>query len=214
MPRKKLVKSDFLPYHVTARVNNREHFPVAPDTAWRAFRNECYAITALYEVEIHAFTMMPNHFHMLLTVPNFDLGQIMSYYLAAITRSMNFISGRSGHVFGGPYYWSLINSGIYYAHAYKYVYRNPVRANLTSNVEEYKYSTLSGLLGQNHLAFPLFYPRCGHGIWLVPNEMETQLNWLNRPVPSETDEAIRKGLRYKEFRLPLNKETGEPLYLP
>jgi REP element-mobilizing transposase RayT len=211
MPRKRLLVSDFIPYHVTGRGNNREAFPLEPRLTWRIFTDECYLIHALYGAEIHAFTLMPNHFHMLITVPQYDLGKVMDIFMSNVTRTIHLNSGRSGHVFGGPYYWSLINSGGYYSHAYRYVYQNPVRASICSKVEDFPYSTLRGMLGMEHLPFPLYYPRCGHGISLARKNSEQLLNWLNEPVSDEVTQGIRKGLRYREFKSPKDRNTRKSI---
>jgi REP element-mobilizing transposase RayT len=144
---------------------------------------ECLNLALVYEVEFHALVLMPNHFHMLVTVPKHDLGKVMSVFMASVTRTANLLSGRSGHLFGGPYHWSLINSSRYYGHALKYVYRNPVRAKLCSAVEEHPYSTLQGLLGETHLPFRLHFTRAGMELALPSAEPSEQLEWLNKPFP-------------------------------
>jgi hypothetical protein len=162
-------------------------------------------------VEIHAFTLMPNHFHLLITVPEYDLGKVMDIFMSNVTRTMNLNSGRSGHVFGGPYFWSMMNSGGYYSHAFRYVYQNPVRASICSKVEDYPFSTLQGLLGMGHLPFPLYYPRCGHGSSLISKNADCLLDWLNQPVSVEILQGIRKGLRYREFKPPKDRNTRKPI---
>ena len=208
MARKSLIRSDFLPYHVTARSNNREAFPLEPEQTWRVLTSECYAITSIYGAEIQALVMMPNHFHMIITIPYFDLGKVMNCFISSASRTTNRISGRTGHLFGGPYNWSLINSGHYYSNVLKYVYRNPVKANLVDRVEDFQYSTLHGILGKSHLPFPLYYPR--EGFFKVPEEQEMMLNWMNNPFSKEAQEAIRKGFRHRLFQIPTNRKTGKP----
>ena len=211
MSRKLLIRSNFLPYHVTARSNNRESFPLPPEQTWEIISNECYAISAVREAEIQALVLMPNHFHMIITVPAFDLGKIMQGFISNISRTVNRNSGRSGHVFGGPYHCSLINSGLYYSTALKYVYRNPVRANLVERAEDFKYSTLHGILGKSHLPFPIYYPR--EAFFNVPDEPETMLSWINTPFTKEAQEAIQKGFRRRLFRLPIDRKTRVPISL-
>ncbi|MEK6579972.1 MAG: hypothetical protein AABZ55_12150, partial [Bdellovibrionota bacterium] len=156
MPRKLLQRSELLPYHVTARANNRETFPLPLDQLWEIIGFECLVLTIAYEVKIHALVLMPNHIHMLLTVPRHDLGLAMNVFLSSVTRSSNMLSGRSGHLFGGPYYGSLISGTHYFGHALKYVYRNPVESLMCLNVQDYDYSSLSFITGRQPYRFPIF----------------------------------------------------------
>jgi putative transposase len=170
---------------------------------WEVISTELFRIHLLCGVEIHAFVLMANHYHMLLTTPDRDLGVVMSEFGGSVTRTMNRISGRSGHLFGGPYRWSQIRSANYYANALKYVYRNPVRAGIVARVEDYPFSTLDGLLGGSRLPVPLYNPRpeC-QGISFVPEQIEDLLEWFNEPFRKEIQELLDKGFRRRVFALP------------
>jgi len=210
MPRKHLLKSVQLPYHVSARANNREDFPIDKEQLWKIIGNECLLLHLLYGVELHSFVLMSNHFHTIMTVPEHDLGIVMNHFMWSVSRRVNLISGRSGHVFGGPYYWSLINNSRYFGHVLKYVYRNPVRAKIVGNVEDYPYSTLQGLLGFAHLPFPIHYTRIGMELSLPSDESSQQLEWLNTPFPKEAETLIQKGLRRRLFQDIIDPQTRKP----
>src|SRR4051812_21996239 len=110
MPRKSLIRSDRLPYHVTARANNREAFHLPMEVVWRVFECQCFEISVLFGARIHSFVLMNNHFHMLISTPHEDLGEVMMHFMRSGTRLLNLISGRSGRVFGARYFWSLIEN--------------------------------------------------------------------------------------------------------
>ena len=207
MPRKSLQRTPVFPYHVTARTNTRESFPVPIDCLWEIIAEEGQYQNMVYGLEIQAFVLMPNHFHMILTVPEFDLGIVMNHFMKSVSSRTNLKSGRSGHLFGGPYHWSLIQNARYFGHALKYVYRNPVRAALCPKVEDYPYSTLHGLVGRAHLPFPIFFSRTGMEAALPSPETSQQLNWLNRPFPTEAEALIKKGLRQKLFDQILDRKS-------
>lgn len=214
MPRKPLIRTDCLPYHVTARANNREEFALPLARVWKIIGKECLFLSLIYEVEFQAVVLMPNHIHILLTVPKHDLGIVMNEFMKSVSRSINLRSGRTGHVFGASYHWSLINNSRYYGHALKYVYRNPVRAKLCGRVEDYPYSSLHGLLGKAHLPFPLYQTRVGMEIALPTTESYFQLDWMNTAFPSEAEKLIQKGLRRKLFDVIIDRKTRrafEPL---
>jgi putative transposase len=202
MPRRPLIRSNCIPYHVTARGNNREAFPCALDRAWEILCNSLFECSILYESQFHAFVMMPNHLHLLLTTPKEDVGITMQCFMKSVTKTMNRVSGRSGHIFGARYHWCLIDSPLYFAHALKYVYRNPVRAGLVSSVGAYPFSTLSGLLGHQALQFPLHFPFGGTRFPILPSETGTFVSWLDHPSRKETEDALRKGMRKSRFAPP------------
>ncbi len=211
MPRKALDRSDLLPYHVTARANNREPFPGALREVWNVLTDEAWCISALYQVEFQALVLMPNHIHAIITVPKYDLGKVMNCFMSSVTRIINTRTGRSGHLFGGPYHWSLIEGTRYFGHALKYVYRNPVKAGLCSSAEDWPYSTLAGLIGNAALPIPIHYTRPGMELGLPLDRACEFLNWLNRPFPSEAEKLIGEGLKRKRFDAGVKRSSRRKL---
>jgi len=205
MPRKNLVRSKVLPYHVVNRVNNREWFKLPLSTVWGIFSEACWESHFLHGPKFHALVLMSNHFHLLLSTPEDDLGVVMRHLLGSVTRLCNRNSGREGHVFNGPYKRTLVNSSRYYAHALKYVYRNPVKAGIVTRVEDYEFGTLHSMLGLARLPFPMSHPADGAGDALLPEVPADQLPWLNTPFKREQDDAIGKALRRSVFELPKGK---------
>lgn len=161
--------------------------------------------TLTYGVRIHAFVLMSNHFHMLLTAPNENMEQAANSLLRDVSRTINGISAPESPVFEEKCHWSLIKNRLYYEHAYKYVYRNPIEARICARVERYPYSTLQGLLGLSHLPFPAF-----DNLNLITNT-GAQLKWLNSPYPQlEYLDDIRAALRRPEFEFLPEKGSDQP----
>lgn len=195
MARKKLIRSAHFPYHVTARSNNREPFHADIETVWRILLESSFEISVLYQTQVHALVLMPNHFHLLATAPQEDLGIVMRDFMRSVTLAINRVSGRSGRVFGATYHWSLIDSPTYFCHALKYVYRNPVRAKLCPQAEDYPFSTLWGLLGNEHLIIPIYYPYQWDHIPRLPAGYDHLLKWINTPFKTEHEKVIQLGFR-------------------
>ena len=212
MPRRPLIRSNKFPYHVTARVNNREDFPCSLKDAWKFLTDELLIQKFRHNIQIHAFVIMPNHFHLLVSTPKANLDQVMKEFMSSTTRIINTRKRRWGRVFGARYYPSLIQNSIYYAHALKYVYRNPVKAGLSDYVETYLYSTIAALYGQVHLPLPIEHsPKYVHRF--IPSEPDTLKDWANQPYNCEESQAIHKALRKKEFKLPRKRNNGKPYLL-
>lgn len=214
MPRRNLIRNPVYPYHVVNRANNKEWFQLPAPETWKILADECYGVSIVCGARIHAFVMMSNHFHMIVSSPELDLGEIMQHYGSSVTRAYNRKSGRNGHLFGGRYRWSLIDSPIYYAHALKYVYRNPVKAGLCDRVEDYSFSSLHGLCGKSYLPFPVSpLARETRHSGRIPDEMDSLLSWLNTPYRAEDSECIRRALRRKVFTFPVDRKTRIPSHL-
>src|SRR5262245_49031235 len=142
MARKLLFRSKDLPYHVTARSNNREWFTLPLRKVWRIFGDVTQIVSDRYGLLVHAFVLMSNHFHLLCATPEADLGQAMNYLMRQVSKAIGSETGRINRIFGARYHWSVIDNPLYFAHAYKYVMRNPVEARIVTEVESYSYSSL------------------------------------------------------------------------
>ena len=123
----------------------------------------------------------------------------MQRIVGSVTKTLNQHSGRSGRVFGARYHWNLVCTERYFAHALKYVYRNPVKARLATHVERYPYSSLYALLGARALPFPVHFPFGRPEYLVVPNEPGELVRWLNRPFRPDDERAIKAALRKTRF---------------
>lgn len=206
MARRRLIRSTEHPYHVTGRANNREPFKAELSEVWRTLSYACFEASVVHGARVHALVLMPNHFHMLVSTPKSDLGEVMAQFMVTSTRRLNQLSGRTGRVFGARYHGSLIDSAPYCLQALKYVYRNPVKAGLCDQVETWRWSSLSRLLGEGELSFPL-HPLI-HGVGVEPGQLDTLLRWLNQPSPSEQEQRVQKALRSPRFRMPLERSVS------
>lgn len=84
--------------------------------------------------QVHAFALLPNHFHWLVETPEANLVAGMKWFLGAYSQGFNGRHGRRGHVFQGRYKASPIqtDSGNYFEIVSAYIHLNPARAGLVS----------------------------------------------------------------------------------
>jgi REP element-mobilizing transposase RayT len=204
MGRAKRIFSDEYPYHVTARCINRDWFAIPLPMVWRIFADHLYFACLAYGAQIHAFVLMSNHFHLLITTPQANLDKIMWYVMTEVSRDITKLSGRINQTFGGPYFASLITNHHYYLHCYKYVYRNPVEAQIVKRVEEYPFSTLRSLIGMSTVPFPLLEDDT------LFNDFEGTLSWMNETYATDVLGDIEKALRKGTFSLPVRRSTRSP----
>lgn len=196
MPRKKLVYTHEFPYHVYARSNNREWFYLPPHETWNIFVSELNRTFTEHKMSLHAFVLMSNHYHMLVTAdPSYSLGEAMCELQKSVSRRINKVAERSNHVFGGPYKAALIKHGKDFSDVLKYIYRNPVKAGMVDLVEKHPYSTISN-------SRMIITPPSPEIMKEIPCDI---LTWLNSPSDQEKEEKIKKALRRTEFKIPLRQ---------
>ena len=205
MPRHLAVLQSDHPYNISARCINRDWFKLPMDQVWEIFNEELYMTNMLYDLKIHSFVLMGNHFHMIATTPKANISKCMSYFMKNSSFRLTRAGNRINQTFGGRHFKTMLIKANHYLNAYKYNYRNPVEAGVCRLAEEYQYSTLSGLLGITRLQIPV----CDD-VTLF-SDVEGTLRWLNQGVPSEKVEAVRYALKRPFFKSKVCRKTRKPL---
>jgi putative transposase len=192
MPRKNLIRSNLLPYHVTARANNQEWFTLPIEKVWTICERCLKEAYEKHKVEVISFVLMSNHYHLLVRTPEANLDSFMYEFNKRLAFSLKQSSGNSNHILGARYKWCLIQSQKYFGNCYRYIYQNPLRAKITTRCEFYPYSTLFYIYSNKPFSIPLF-DQMGFKDPFV-------LNWLNEAIHEEEVEMIKKGLRRSELK--------------
>jgi putative transposase len=203
MPRKHPPHRTDCPYHITARTNNREWFGLDLSEVWKIFEDQLYFIHHGFGIRTHAFVLMSNHFHLLASDPEGNMSAALRWLMTETARQINRKTNTKNHLYGDRNHRTLVSNYHYYMHAYKYIYRNPIEADLCLKVEEHPYSTLRGLLGFQKLNFPVFDD-------LLAEDLEGILRWLNQPVLKEDRETIRQALKKTKFELRIHPTSRAP----
>ena len=160
---------------------------------WQIMTEELYMATVLHSLEVHSFVLMSNHFHMLCTTPQANLGEVMKRFLEITSKRIGKTMGRKNRIWGARYYKSIITDNFNYLNVYKYNYYNPVSAKLSTRCELYKYSSLPGLLGFQKIAVPLSDK-------VIFSDLDGNLAWLNSIPEKDKWDAIKVGLKKSVFR--------------
>ena len=186
MPRKPLIRSTNLPYHVTSRSHNKEWFLLPLPDMWILAQESLKEAMNLNPVEVIAFVLMGNHYHLLLLTPEGNLDLFMYEFNKRLALKVQSKTGQINRIFGNRYKWCLIQNQQYFINCYKYVYQNPVRAQLVKACEDYPYSTLRTLIKNVKFSVPV-HDKYGF-------KDEYGLRWLNQKIDSEEELALRKSL--------------------
>src|SRR5437899_12858658 len=131
MPRQLRIEYPGAIYHVMNRGDRREAIFLEDADRARFLETlaECCGKTGW---QIHAWCLMPNHFHLVLETPLPNLVAGMKWFLGTYTARFNRKHKLFGHLFSGRYK-SLIVDGSgngYLRTVCDYVHLNPVRARL------------------------------------------------------------------------------------
>lgn len=114
-------------YHVTCRGNERRNI-FLDQRDHRMFLDKLSVSLDIYNVEILAFVLMPNHFHFLVTTPEGNLSEFMRHFNISYTSAINRRHHRVGHLYQGRYKSFLIDADNYLLEVSRYIHLNPVRS--------------------------------------------------------------------------------------
>jgi putative transposase len=129
------------PHHVILRGNNRQD--IFMSVADREFMLSVLAEEAKqHGVEVHAYVLMSNHIHLLLT-PQRDqaLPRMMQALGRRYVRHFNLRHGRTGTLWEGRYRSSLIQTERHLLACMVYLDLNPVRAGLVADPADHPWSS-------------------------------------------------------------------------
>jgi putative transposase len=124
-------------HHILQRGNdNRVIFHDAEDIA--TFRAALLTGSKKFEVAIHAYVLLPNHFHLLVTPSSDDgLGKMMQWIGRHYVPYFNKRHLRAGTLWQGRFKSLVIDSADYFMLCCRYIESNPVRASLVANPGDY-----------------------------------------------------------------------------
>lgn len=185
MPRKMLIRSADLPYHVTIRCNNREWFDLPMRRVWEICLYSISRANFKRPVNIEAFVLMANHYHLLLYTPNGDLDKFMQIFNTCLSHFLRIETNRINRIFGDRYKWSLVTEQRYYQNVVRYVFQNPIRAGLVSLCQEYPFSSLHYQIHGKKLPF------------VTPDRFAdiSFINYVNQRLDDEQNHQLKTSLQ-------------------
>jgi len=141
MPRKPRFFIPGQPQHIVVRGHSRE--PIMTRLDDFRFMYQCLLCAmAKHGVAVHAWVLMHNHMHLLLTPPRAEsLAKAMQSVGRRYARYFNRCYLRSGSLWEGRYKSALVATDDYLISCYRYIELNPVRAGMVQKPEEYPYSS-------------------------------------------------------------------------
>ena len=94
----------------------------------------------------HAYCLMDNHYHIVLETAGENLSKGMRQLNGVYTQYYNRKHNRVGHVFQGRYKGILVERDAYLLELARYVVLNPIRANITKNINTWPWSSYHAMI--------------------------------------------------------------------
>lgn len=142
MARKSRILQTEYPYHLVCRTNNQT-FRFMKKRFTRIFFKTLAETIKKYELLVHHVVLMSNHYHIIATATDKNLHRAMQYLNSRVAVRFNKAAGRSGHLWGDRYKSCIIETDEHYLVCVRYVYKNPLRAGMVEDPENFDDSSFS-----------------------------------------------------------------------
>lgn len=151
MPRKPRFYLPDIPAHVIQRGHNREAV-FFDDQDYLEYLRCLKAAADSCGCAIHAYVLMTNHVHLLLTPAEKDsIGRLFQSLGRHYVRYINETYHRRGGLWEGRHKGHIIQSQNYFLTCMRYIEMNPVRANMVEHPAKYRWSSYAAnALGVSH----------------------------------------------------------------
>jgi len=132
-------------YHVMNRGRRGEEiFEGKKD--YNAFIDLLKDVVEDYNVNIAAYCLMSNHYHLLIQTPEANISRSMRHLNGVYTQRYNRFHNCDGQLFRGRYKCILIDADSYLLELVRYIHRNPLEAGMVKDLSEYTWSSHNGYL--------------------------------------------------------------------
>lgn len=127
-------------HHIMSRGVDRQ--PIFFDVEDRLLFGDLIGETVdRFGIEIHAYCLMTNHFHLLVRCPRRGVSDAMQWLLSMFATHVNRRQERVGHLFGGRFISRLVTDVGYLANAVRYIHLNPVAIDGVERPDHYRWSS-------------------------------------------------------------------------
>jgi putative transposase len=113
-------------YHVMARGNNHGEI-YYDDNDRQVFLDTLAAACRQFGLVVHAYCLMPNHYHLVVQTPQANLSRAVGWIQTTYSIRYNRRHGRCGHLFQGRFKAQVVEADSYARDLVVYIHLNPVR---------------------------------------------------------------------------------------
>ena len=140
MPRREVIFETGNYYHVYNRGNNRQLIFFERDN-YVYFLRKLRTHLIHRGVDIIAYCLMPNHYHLLVHLKTEHFSNLMQAFTLSYTKAINQRYKRVGSLFQGRFQAIHVDKEEYLLNLTRYIHLNPVEANLVDKAEDWEFSS-------------------------------------------------------------------------
>jgi putative transposase len=141
MPRRARLSIPGIPWHIIQRGNNHSVCFHAEED-YQLYLHYLDEFAARFGCAIHAYVLMTNHVHLLLTPQRTDSAALLMKNLGQrYVQYINHTYRRSGTLWEGRFRSCLTQAEDYVLACYRYIELNPVRAGMVMRPQDYRWSS-------------------------------------------------------------------------
>ena len=139
-----------------------------------------------FEIEVYAYVLMNNHYHLLLKTKKPNISKGMQWFGTTYTRRYNIKHKRNGHLFQGRFKNFLVENDEYLRLLSFYIHRNPLRAGIVRRLVDYPWSSYPVYAyGKNH---PSGYVQRLFFLILIPKIRTRHIEKWPKNIPGKRKE--------------------------
>jgi putative transposase len=127
-------------YHVMSRGNGCQDIFLSDNDRY-LFLALLEEMTDRFNVDIYAYVLMGNHYHLLVKTNESNISRAMQWFGTSFTRKFNLLHHTSGHLFQGRFKSIIVENDAYLFGLSCYIHRNPLRAGIVERLSEYPWSS-------------------------------------------------------------------------
>src|SRR5437879_5707562 len=124
MPRAPRIQFEGAFYHIYDRGNRRERI-FLDDADYARFERMMLEAADRSGVRLFRWSLMPNHFHLLVETPEANIAEFMGRLLTRYAQYFNWRHNLVGHVFQGRYGARVCDKEAYFLELIRYIELNP-----------------------------------------------------------------------------------------
>ena len=149
MPHVQRKRSETGFYHVVVK-GDGDQIIFESDADRKRFITELEGSVDSHDVDVHAYCLMSNHVHFLVSDRDGKLSAFMKQLNERYAMYFRKVTGRVGHVFQGRFWSEPVESDEYFLAALRYIHANPEPAGICS-ARDYRWSSYAAYTGKDSL---------------------------------------------------------------
>ena len=178
-------------HHIVNRGVNRTNIFSKPSDKDK-FLSILYKACKIYEVTLHDYCLMDNHYHILIENSKTNLSLFMRQVNSNYAIYYNKTAKRTGHLWQGRYSSWYITKEDYLYQTIRYIEQNPIKAKMVNSIKKYPYTLASLLL--NALKIPVC---CMNSILVKQYNISTLIDFLGEELSKQEIDKLEKEKKKK-----------------